>query len=132
MAGGILDQVRDSLDALRERLWAATKSRVESLRQFAQKNNVAVITATQTKATSMEQEAYQEDYHVVDSVPSYEEIQQMIRDAAYFKWEAAGYPDGEQDRFWKEAEQELFGDTSEGYKFYVREGDSWVVRAVAA
>lgn len=31
----------------------------------------------------------------------------MIRELAYRKWEQAGCPHGEQDRFWQEAEQEL-------------------------
>jgi hypothetical protein len=30
-----------------------------------------------------------------------------IRELAYRKWEQAGCPHGEQDRFWQEAEQEL-------------------------
>ena len=33
--------------------------------------------------------------------------EQLIRELAYRKWEQAGCPHGEQDRFWQEAEQEL-------------------------
>lgn len=33
--------------------------------------------------------------------------EELIRALAYRKWEEAGCPHGEQDRFWQEAEQEL-------------------------
>jgi hypothetical protein len=35
--------------------------------------------------------------------------QQAIREAAYYKWEQAGRPEGEDVRFWLEAEQERLG-----------------------
>jgi hypothetical protein len=37
-----------------------------------------------------------------------------IRELAYRKWEQAGCPHGEQDRFWQEAEQELSADGGSG------------------
>lgn len=33
--------------------------------------------------------------------------EQHVRELAYRKWEQAGCPHGDQDRFWQEAEQEL-------------------------
>jgi hypothetical protein len=37
-----------------------------------------------------------------------------IRELAYRKWEQAGCPHGEQDRFWQEAEQELSAGGADG------------------
>lgn len=42
--------------------------------------------------------------------PSEEEI----RTRAFKLWEEAGKPDGEMERFWYAAEQELFQDSGEG------------------
>lgn len=36
--------------------------------------------------------------------------QEQIRERAYALWERAGCPDGEEERFWLEAEHELSGD----------------------
>lgn len=36
-----------------------------------------------------------------------EPIEQKIRESAYLKWEAAGYPENRADEFWFAAENEL-------------------------
>lgn len=36
-----------------------------------------------------------------------ESLHDAIRELAYFKWKAAGCPDGQDDRFWLDAEREL-------------------------
>jgi hypothetical protein len=34
-------------------------------------------------------------------------IEQQIREAAYYKWQEAGCPDGFDDHFWVQAEREI-------------------------
>ena len=40
--------------------------------------------------------------------PQREPVLDIIRRRAYQKWEAAGWPDGQSDRFWLEAEREVY------------------------
>lgn len=39
-------------------------------------------------------------------MPSTDQEQQVIREAAYYRWEQAGKPDGDELAFWLEAERE--------------------------
>ncbi len=43
---------------------------------------------------------------------------QVIREMAYYKWERAGQPLGDDLKFWLEAEKERFGDRYDGPAFY--------------
>ena len=60
------------------------------------------------------------------SLPTYEELQQKIRERAYELWEAAECPWGQEDHFWSQAEQELFNKNDsdrQGYDIYVRDAE---------
>lgn len=59
----------------------------------------------------------------LDTPLTFDQIQTEIRQLAYQKWEAAGRPPGDGNRFWIEAEEELFGPNplhEGGYVLYVR------------
>ena len=51
-------------------------------------------------------------------MPSTEREQQMIREAAYYRWERAGKPEGDELAFWLEAERDYLAQHS--YSFDAR------------
>jgi hypothetical protein len=55
----------------------------------------------------------EEHEHVAECQPAPEtstgDFEMAIRELAYFKWESAGFPEGDGFEFWLEAERELKG-----------------------
>lgn len=53
-------------------------------------------------------------------IPSFSDLRQMVEETAYYLWINAGSPHGERERFWFQAERELFGGVvNGGYRIFV-------------
>lgn len=60
---------------------------------------------------------------VFDDSVSYEELKDRIRNLAYQKWQMSGCPQGQDKKFWSEAENDIIGQQNikdGGYYVYVK------------
>ncbi len=69
----------------------------------AESKSVASVSISQDHETVSDDQTVSQPFHENSS----DDFDMAVRELAYFKWEAAGFPEGDGFDFWLEAEREL-------------------------